>query len=102
MIKQKKAAAKKSGSVAQAQKGNVYYDGDRSRLTERQKVSVRALEKLAQALGVDFISTNPSGMRRESPLVPTAGMTKRPEIFTLTSTPESSARAQSSSPQRMS
>ena len=54
VIKQKKAAAKKSGSVAQSQKGNVYYDGDRSRLTERQKVSVRALEKLAQALGVDF------------------------------------------------
>ena len=53
-IAQKKAAAKKSGSVAQSQKGNVYYDGDRSRLTERQRVSVRALEKLAQALGVDF------------------------------------------------
>ncbi|MGM9553654.1 MAG: hypothetical protein ACI3V2_05065, partial [Faecousia sp.] len=53
-IAQKKAAAKESGSVAQSQKGNVYYDGDHSRLTERQKVSVRALEKLAQALGVDF------------------------------------------------
>ncbi len=53
-IRQKKAAAKQSGSAKKSQKGAVHYDGDRSRLTERQKTSVEALDKLAQALGVHF------------------------------------------------
>lgn len=54
VIQQKKAAAKQSGSAKNAQKGAVHYDGDRSRFSERQKSSVEALDKLAQALGVHF------------------------------------------------
>lgn len=37
-----------------AKKGAVHFDGDRSGLTERQKVSLRALEHLAEMLGVQI------------------------------------------------
>ena len=37
------------------EKGNVKFEGDRSRLANRQKVSLSVLEKLSDSLGVDFV-----------------------------------------------
>lgn len=52
-LQQQKNAAKKNPK----KKGRVHYevaDADIAQLTERQKTSIKALEKLAKALGVDF------------------------------------------------
>ena len=46
-------AVKNSGKK-DGKKGEVHFDGDELALTERQSVSKKALEKIADALGVDF------------------------------------------------
>lgn len=51
---EKADAAVKVKSVKGKKTGAVHYDGDRSGLTERQRVSLSAMEKIAEALGVQI------------------------------------------------
>ena len=50
----KQAAVSQKGSAAQKATGKVHFEGDRSSLTKRQRVSLSAMEKIADALGVQI------------------------------------------------
>lgn len=53
-VQKKKAAASKKGRAAREKRGTVTFEKGVQAVTERQKVSVAALEKVAEVLGVDF------------------------------------------------
>ncbi len=53
-VQKKKAAAAGKGRDAREKRGTVTFEKGVQAVTERQKVSVAALEKLAEILGVDF------------------------------------------------
>ena len=53
-VQKKKAAASKKERVAREKRGTVTFEKGVQAVTERQKVSVAALEKVAEVLGVDF------------------------------------------------
>jgi hypothetical protein len=54
-VEAQQATVRKNRTVAKnATTGKVHFDGDRSKLTERQNVSLTAMEKIADALGVQI------------------------------------------------
>ena len=53
-VQKKKAAASKKGRAVREKRGKVTFEKGVQAVTERQKVSVAALEKVAEVLGVDF------------------------------------------------
>ena len=53
-VDKKQEAVSKKETTTQNVSGKVHFDGDRSRLTERQSASLTAMEKVAEALGVQI------------------------------------------------